>query len=160
MNSLKEVLGVLNDQDHVKEAEALAHQEGVEYVEVDEELLKQAQDYDHIGRVLAHHVFVDMVKQAVDEAMPGASEETKSDEAEKTYEKALGNEPKKCEKCGKEGCDGGESCPGKKDEGGDKPAGEGDKEETSKEAAYRAAIIDKMASDPEYVSYLVAKHYR
>jgi hypothetical protein len=149
------------EQDHVKEAEARAYEEGVEYVEVDAELLKQAQDYDHIGRVLAHHVFVDMVKQAVDESMPGASDEAKGEEAEKLYSAALGEKKEKCEKCGKEDCPGGEECPGKKEEGGEaKGEGEGEKpkEETEKEASIKAAVLDRMANDPEYVSYLVGKH--
>lgn len=62
MNSLKEVYGaLLQSEQQVKVAE---DEEQVEQY-VDGSLLKQAEDYDTVGRILAHQVFNDMVKQAM-----------------------------------------------------------------------------------------------
>lgn len=152
MNSLKEVYGAMAAQDQEKIAEARAAEAGVEYVEVDAALLKQAQDYDHIGRVLAHHVFVDMVKQAVDESMPGASEEEKSEEAKKMYDKATGEGESEEEKKKKEEAR-------RKAEEGEGEGEDEDEGESEKEAHVKQQILARMANDPEYVSHLVAKYY-
>lgn len=156
MNSLKEVFTAMQGRDHEKiaQAEAVA-QHGPEFANVDAELLKQAQDYDHIGRVLAHHVFADMIKQAMDEEMPDASEDEKKEGLEALMSAARG------EKKG----EGGEKDEGeKKDEDEGEKKGEGeekdeDEEEGEKKASVRNAILQRMASEPEYVSQLIAKHY-
>ena len=138
MQSFKDVYFAMTEQDIVKEAEAQASaQFGTDMSNVDSDLVKQAQDYDYIGRVLAHQVLGDLVKEAMDEEMPGASEDKKKEEAAKLMAKARG-------------------------EGGDKKDEEEDdeeEEETEKKASIKAAILERMAGDPDYVSHLIAKHY-
>lgn len=137
MNSLKEVLGALNEQDHVKEAQAQASEElGTDLSDANPELVKQAQDYDHIGRVLAHHVMADLVKQAMDEEAPAASDDDKKKKLEEIMSKARGEKSEEDAK--------------KDDEEG---------EESEKKASIKAAILEKMSQDPDYVSHLIAKHY-
>lgn len=131
MNSLKEVYGAIVEGDQVKMAQARAHE-----VDPDEELLKQASDYYQVGQILAHNVFADMVKQAMEEEMPNASEDEKKKKLEEVMAKARGEEPKKEEK---------------KDEK------EGEKE-GEKMASVKLQILEKMAQDPAYVSQLIAKH--
>lgn len=144
MHSLKEVFGAMQAQDHEKLAQAEAVQQyGPGFAEVDPGLLKQAQDYDYIGRVLAHNVFSDMVKEAMEEAMPGASEDDKKKEVAKILAKATGQ--------------GGEDDEDEDDDEDDE--GEDEGEESEKKAAVQAQILQRMAEDPEYVSYLVSKHY-
>jgi hypothetical protein len=82
----------------------------------------------------------------MDEEMPGASEEEKKDALSDIMAKARG-ESKKCEDCGKEECE----C--------DKEEAKGEGEEGEKKASIKAAILEKMAADPNYVSHLIAKHY-
>lgn len=149
MNSLKEVFGAMQSRDHVKVAAARAAR-GLppappSLADVDPELLKQAQDYDQIGRILAHHVFADMVKEAVDEAAPDASDEDKKKAVEEALAMARGEKKPDDEK---------------KDD--DKPK-DG---ETEKQAAVRVAkmkkkklIMKKMAEDPAYIAQLVRKYY-
>jgi len=183
MNSLKEVFTTMQGQDHVKEAQAQAVAEhGPAFANVDAELIKQAQDYDHIGRVLAHNVFADLIKQAMDEEMPEASDDDKSkglaalmakargeksddkdkdkDDKDKDKDKVEeekqamagmfgeGGDKDKCKKCSHKSCkgDGCSDCPDCK--GGEK------------EASVRDSVLRRMAQDPEYVSHLIAKHYR
>ena len=142
MNSLKEVLGALNEQDHVKEAQAQAtEQYGADFSEVNPELIKQAQDYDYIGRVLAHHVMADLVKEAVDEEAPESSEEDKKKQLAAIMAKARGEKSED---------DEGE---GEDDEDEEKG------EESEKKASIKAAILQRMSQDPNYVSHLIAKHY-
>ena len=137
MDSFKEVYEALNEQDLVKEAEAQASEHfGADMSNVDSELIKQAEDYDHIGRVLAHQVLGDLVKEAMDEEMPGASEEDKDKEKEKLMAKARGE------------------APAKKDEKEEK-----DDEETEKKASIASAIMDRMYEDPDYLNHLISKHY-
>ena len=137
MDSFKDVYFAMIEQDHVKEAAAHASEQfGYDMSNVDSELVKQAQDYDHIGRILAHQVLGDLVKEAVDEEMAGASEEEKKKEALKLMAKARGE----------------------KSEDEDEDEDE-DEEETEKKASIKAAILERMAQDPEYVSHLVSKHY-
>jgi len=140
MQSFKDVYFAMTEQDIVKEAEAQASEQfGTDMSNVDSDLVKQAQDYDYIGRVLAHQVLGDLVKEAMDEEMPEASEDKKKEEAAKLMAKARG-----------EG--GGEDEDKKKDD-------DEDEEETEKKASIKAAIMDRMAGDPDYVSHLIAKHY-
>lgn len=141
MNSLKEVYSNLTQHDHVKVAAARAAQglpPQVDMSQFDDELIKRAQDYDQIGRVLAHHVYTDLVKQALDEA--GVPEEKKEDELARLMAVARGEKPAE------------EKKEEAKDEGG-----EGEKKEAAKRAK-KKAILAKMAADPAYVSQLVAKH--
>ena len=140
MRTLKEVLGAINEADMQKEAEA----EGVEYVEVDEGLLKQAEDYDNVGRILAHTVFEDMVKQAVEEEAAEAASEgaPPSDDDKKKRLMALMAKAR------------GEA-PAKKEEGDEEKDEEGDE----KKASVKLAILDRMSQDPDYISALIAKHY-
>lgn len=145
MNSLKEVYSGLVQQDHVKVAQVRAAQglpPQVDLSQVDPGLLKQAQDYDRIGRILAQHVFVDLIKEAVDEA--GVPEEKKEDEVAKLLAMANGEKPKE---------------EAKAHEGEETPAEE-KKEEEEKKAAAKQRILAKMAQDPQYVSYLISKHAR
>ena len=135
MRSLKEVYGALTEADMEKAAEA----GGYEYVEVDEALIKQAEDYDTCGRILAHTVFEEMVKEAVEEeaaAMGGAPEEEKKKKVMALLAKARGEAPKEEEE--------------EEEEKG---------EEGEKKASIKSAILERMAHDPEYVSALIAKHY-
>lgn len=144
MQSLKEVYSGLVQQDQVKVAQVRAAQglpPQVDLSQVDPDLLKQAQDYDQIGRILARHVFVDLVKEAMDEA--GVPEEKKEEELAKVL--AMANGEKKPEDEKKEGAG---------DEKKDEPA-----PEEEKKAAAKRAILAKMARDPKYVSQLIAKHY-
>ena len=140
MDSFKDVYSAMVEQDFAKEAAAQATEEfGFDVSNVDNDLIKQAQDYDHIGRVLAHQVLGDLVKEAMDEELPGASEEKKKEEAAKLMAKARG-----------EG--GGDEK--KKDDEEDEQD-----EETEKKASITAQILERMAGDPDYVSHLISKHY-
>lgn len=146
MNSLKEVFSAMQEQDHVKEAQAQAvEQYGPDFAGADPELVKQAADYDTIGRILAHNVFSDMVKQAMDEEMPNASEEEKDKEYKKTMALARGEKSEDDE-------DEDEDEDKKKKSEGE---GEGGEE---KHAQVKAAILQRMSEDPQYVSELIAKY--
>lgn len=139
MNSLKEVYASITQQDHVKMAQArAAANDGPDMSNVDPGLLKQAQDYDHIGRILAHNVFADMLKTATEETMPDASDEEKAKALAALL--AAANGEKKPEGEGEEKAE-------------EKPA------EEEKKASVKAAILQRMAQDPEYVSHLVGKYY-
>jgi hypothetical protein len=136
MDSMKDVYFAMTEQDIVKEAEAYASEQfGTDMSNVDGELVKQAQDYDHIGRILAHQVLGDLVKEAMDEEMPAASEEKKKEEAAKLMAKARGES-----------------------KGEDEEEDEED-EDTEKKASIQAAILERMGQDPDYVSHLVSKYY-
>lgn len=139
MASLKDVYSTLVSQDQEKLAQAqVVENYGEAFVGVDNELLKQAEDYDHIGRTLAHGVMGDLLKEAVDDEMPEAGEEEKKKKLMALMAKARG-EPQ------------GEG--GKEDE-------EGSKEEAAEKKAYVAsAVLAKMAQDPEYTQQLLAKYY-
>lgn len=155
MESLKEVYGALTDQDHVKEAQAQAtEQYGADFAGVDPELIKQAQDYDHIGRVLAHHVMTDLVKEALDEEAPGADEDEKENALAGIMAKARGEKSEDDKDEDKESDEYKKKMKAKESEG----EGEGG-EEGEKKASIKAAILDRMAQDPGYVSHLIAKHY-
>ena len=138
MSSLKDVYQSLVAVDHEKTARAqVAQTYGNEFADVNPELIKQAQDYDYVGRVLAHNVFSDLVKQAMDEDMPEASDEEKKKKLMALMAKARG-------------------------EGGGEEESE-DKEESDEEAEKKAhvagLVLQRMSQDPEYVSALVAKYY-
>ena len=150
MNTLKEAYGALVEQDQVKIAEAQASEEmGADLSGVDEDLIKQAQSYDTIGRVMAHHAFADLVKEAIDEEMAGEPEDKKKEELSKILAKARGEGPAEGE---------GEGEKKKKKPEGDEDEGEGEGEGDEKKAHVRQAILDKMASDPDYAAYLAAKY--
>jgi len=136
MNSLKEVYATIAHQDHIKVAQYNDQYGEPDYEGIDEGLLKQAQDYDHIGRILAHDVFADMLKTAADEMLPGASDEEKAKALAALLAMANGKQP--------EG-------------GGEEEDEEGEQEE--KKASIRAAVLHRMSQDPEYVSALVGKYY-
>lgn len=137
MASLKDVYAAMIDHDHVKEAQARAyHQMGPDFAQADPELLKQAQDYDYIGRVMAHQAMTDLLKQAAEEEMPAASEEEKKRKVLEMMAQARG-----------EG--------GAKKEG---PPGEKSEDEEEKKASVRSAILDRMAEDPHYLAAMVAKY--
>lgn len=135
MNSLKEVYGALVTADHEK----VAAESPAEY---DEAMVKQAEEYYQVGQILADHVFADLVKEAVDAEMPAAPEEEKKDKVQELLAKARGEAPKE----------------EKKKEGEEEEEEESEGEE--KKAHLKAAILQRMAQDPEYVSALVAKHYQ
>jgi hypothetical protein len=138
MNSLKEVYSAMAEQDHVKVAQQQAvEQYGTDFADVDPELVKQAQDYDTVGRIMAHNVFGDLVKEAVDEAMPFASEEDKKKETKKVVAKAKGE---------------------KSDDDDDDKDEKSDDEGSEKQAQIRDAVLARMQEDPEYVSYLLSKY--
>ena len=140
MNSLKEVYANIAHQDHVKVAQVRADRGQVNTSDVDPGLLKQAQDYDAIGRILAHNVFGDMLKTALDESAPDASDEEKAKALAALLAAASGEKPKES------------------DESDDEAAA--DKDETSeKKAAVKAAVLKRMAKDPKYVSHLVGKYH-
>lgn len=144
MNSLKAAYMAIIEQDHVKEAQAQATaQYGADFSDVNPELIKQAQDYDYIGRVLAHHVMADLVKEAMDEEMPEASDEEKKKGLEAIMAKARGEKSETS------------------DEEKKKKEGSSDEEEATKEkkASIKASILQRMGQDPNYVSYLISKHY-
>jgi hypothetical protein len=137
MNSLKEVYASIAQQDHVKVAQARAVETGMPDLSgVDPGLIKQAQDYDHIGRILAHNVFADMLKTALDESAPEASDEEKALALAAMLAAANGEKPKE-------------------EEGKD----EEKSEQEEKKASIKAAILQRMAQDPEYVSAMVGKYY-
>ena len=142
MNSLKEVFSALQEQDHVKEAQAQAVQQyGPDFAGADPDLVKQAADYDSIGRILAHNVFSDMVKQAMDEEMPDASDDEKKKEYDKTMAMARG-----------------EKSEDKKEDKDKEKKKEGEGEGEEKHAQVKAAILRRMGEDPAYVSELIAKY--
>ena len=144
METMKEVLENLYAEDQVKIASAEAEEQlGVPLAGVDPELVKQAQEYDFIGRVLAHNAFADLVKEALDEEMAGEPEDKKKEALQSILAKARGDKKPEDEK---------------KPEGDKKPADKEDEEEAEKKAAVRQAVLDKMASDPEYAAYLAAKY--
>ena len=89
--SMQDQYEALVGLDLVKQAEAEASaQLGGNFAGADPELIKQAQDYDYIGRRLAHEVLTDLVKEALDEEMPDSSEEEKKKEGKKIMAKARG----------------------------------------------------------------------
>lgn len=134
MDSLKEVYFAMAEQDHTKLAQAQAvEQYGSEFIDVDPELIKQAEDYDTVGRIMAHNVFNDMVKEAVDEEMIGAPEEEKKKEVAKLIAKAKGEAPPEGEK-------------------------EEEEPESEKKASIRNAVLHRMQQDPAYVSHLLSKY--
>jgi len=156
MNSLKEVFGAMQSRDHekvaqVRAAQGLPAQPDISHADPD--LIKQAQDYDAIGRTLAHHVFADMVKQAVDEAMPGASEGDKKSAFEEAMAEAMSG--KKAKKEGEDESEYEERKPSEGDE--EKKDGE-EKTSAAKMKAKKKKILAKMAQDPQYVARLVAKY--
>lgn len=133
MPSLKDMYNVLVDADQEKIAEAqIAAEYGEEFVGVDEDLIKQAEDYDTVGRILAHNVFGDLVKEAVEDEMPQAPDEEKKKKLMAIMAKARGEAPPKDE--------------------------EGEEEE-EKKAHVASLVLERMSEDPEYVSALVAKYY-
>jgi len=140
MQSLKDVYFAMVEEDHTKMAQARAVQQyGHDFSDVDPGLLKQAQDYDTIGRIMAHNVFTDLVKEAMDEAMPGASEEEKKKEVEKVLAKATGQ--------------GGDEEDEEEEE-----EDEEESEDSEKKASVKIAVLRRMQQDPEYVSYLLSKY--
>lgn len=134
MNSLKDVYSTMVERD-MEKAAAYVEQQG--YAEVDEDMVKQAQDYDHIGRILAHNVFTDMLKTAMDETSPEMTDEEKAKALAAMLAMANGQAPAKKEE---------------------------ESEESEKKAAakanVKAAVLARMAKDPKYVSHLVGKHSR
>ncbi|MBP9826354.1 MAG: hypothetical protein KBF21_19155 [Thermoanaerobaculia bacterium] len=162
MNSLKAVFGAMQSRDHEKVAQVRASQ-GLprerDLSQVDPGLLKQAQDYDHIGRVLAHNVFADMVKTAVEEALPGASEADKKSAFEEAMESAMSG--KKKEK--KEGTDEEDDAEyEEKTEPREEKKEEGEEKTSAAKVkvmkAKKKKILAKMAADPKYMSALVNKY--
>jgi hypothetical protein len=156
MNSLKEVFSAVTARDHekvaqVRVAQGLPAQPDLSHTDPD--LIKQAQDYDSIGRTLAHHVFADMVKQAVDEAMPDASEGDKKSAFEEAMAEAMSG--KKAKKEGEDESEYEERKPSSGDE--EKKDGE-EKTSAAKLKAKKKKILAKMAQDPQYVARLVAKY--
>ena len=140
MNSFKEVYSSLVEHDHVKVAQVRASQglpPQIDLEQVDPELLKQAQDYDHVGRVLAHNVMGDLIKEALDaEGVPPESQDAM---VEALLAAARGEAP-----AGEE----------KKEPTAEEKKGE------EKKAFAKRRILNKMANDPAYVSYLISKHTR
>lgn len=139
MNSLKEVYNNLAHQDHEKVAQYNADHGIQDYSDIDADLLKQAQDYDSIGRIMAHNAFGDMLKQAAEDALPGVSEEDKA-KAIAALLAAANNEPSAV-------TDEDE------DEEGTAPS------VAEKKASIRDAVLERMAQDPAYVAQLVGKYY-
>ena len=145
MNSLKEVYANITHQDHVKVAQARPQQVQAAPTSIDGALLKQAQDYDSIGRILAHNVFGDMLKTALDESAPGASDEEKAKALALLLAAANGEKPAESE------------------EDEDEAAADKDEATEKKAAAKKAvkkAIIAKMGKDPKYAAALVGKYTR
>lgn len=149
MDSLKEVFNGMQQLDHVKVAQARAAQglpPVVDLSHVDPALIKQAQDYDHIGRILAHRAFFDMLKEAVD-ASP-IPDDKKDEELQRLMASANGEKKDDKDK--------------KKDEDkGDDKEPEGEKKEAAKKAVMmkkKKKILAKMAEDPNYVAHLIAKY--
>jgi hypothetical protein len=145
MQSLKEVFNGMQALDHVKVAQVRAAQglpPQVDLSQVDPALLKQAQDYDQIGRILAHRAFADMLKEAID-ASP-IPDDKKDEELARLMGQANG-EKKKDEK--------------KEDDKDKKDEPEGEKKEAAKKAVMKKKkeILAKMAQDPNYVAHLIAK---
>jgi len=139
MNSLKEVYAGIAQQDHVKVAQARdTHVESADYSDVDAGLMKQAQDYDNVGRILAHNVFSDMLKTALDESAPGAGDEEKAKALVALLAAANGE---------------------KAAEGEDEDESEEKSEEGEKKASAKEAILRRMSQDPQYVAHLVGKYY-
>jgi hypothetical protein len=139
MHSMQAVYQAMVEMDHVKEAQAnAARRYGPSFAEADPGLLKTAEEYDTIGRVLARHVFADMVKQALDEE-GGMTEEEKAKRLAALMGRATG------------------AGTAAKEEEEEKKEGEEPGEE--KKAAVKAAILQRMAEDPNYVSHLISKHY-
>ena len=133
MNSLKEVFGAMVSRDHVKVAQARVAA-GLpppppDLSQAPPELVKQAQDYDQIGRILAHNVFSDLVQEELDKtAMPGPEKARMHGEM---MAAARGQRKRKSAA----------------------PTGH-----EAKVAAAKKKILQRMAKDPGMVSKLVAKH--
>ena len=174
--SMQDQYEALVGLDLVKQAEVEASaQLGGDFSGAHPELIKQAQDYDYIGRRLAHEVLADLVKEAMDEEMPNASEEEKKKEGDKVMAKARGEKSEDDkddkEKMDKEGMpsdpDSEEykkmmSDPEARKKYKEKMRGdakEDDSEHAEKKAAVEAAVIRKMGEDPAYLSHLISKHY-
>jgi len=145
MDSLKSVYNAIAEQDFEKAAQAqIVEDYGPSFADADPELVKQAADYDHIGRILAHSVFTDLVKEAMDEEMPNASEDEKKKVTNKIVAKAKGEKSEDDDD----------------DEYKEKMKKDDKKEdESEKTAAYRQAVLQRMYEDPEYVQALIAKHF-
>lgn len=91
--SMQDQYEALVGLDLVKQAEAEASMQlGGNFAGANLELVKTAQDYDYIGRRLAHEVLTDLVKEALDEEMPDSSEEEKKKEGKKIMAKARGED--------------------------------------------------------------------
>lgn len=143
MNSLKEVYGNMVQRDHEKVAQArAAHGLPPAMDQYSPELVKQAQAYDQIGRIMAHQAYVDLIKQAMDEA--GIPPEMQEEELAKLLAGGEKKEEKKEESKAEEK---------EKEEGG-----EAKEAMARKRLAAKKKIMAKMAQDPEYVSRLIAKY--
>lgn len=145
--SLRSIYNGMVELDFEKSAQAqVVNEYGPAFADADPDMIKKAADYDYAGRVLAHTVFTDLVKEAVDEEMPYASEDEKKKETDKVVAKAKGEKSEEDDEEYK-----------KKMKGKDGKDGEEDGE-SEKTAALQHAILERMHNDPEYVQALIAKH--
>jgi hypothetical protein len=137
--SLKSVFNkmVVADQEKIASARAAA---GLpppppDVSQFDPALMKQAQDYDEIGRILARNVFSDLLQEELDKtAMPVPQKKA-------MHENMMA------------------VATGKKKRAAAPPTGHAPDHE-AKVAAAKKKILARMAKDPGYVSKLVAKHQR
>lgn len=153
MNSLKEVYGTMLQHDHEKVAQVRASQglaPQVDLSQVDPALLKQAQHYDQIGRMLGRQAYIDQVKIALDEA--GVPADKQEDELARILAGGEKKDEKSDEDKKKDEDKKGDAAPGE---------GEGEKKEAAKRKMIaKKKILAKMAQDPAYVSRLISKHIR
>ena len=124
MKSLKEVYASLTEVEKQAAAQENATPEQLWENLSDQEKLawQQAQDYDQVGRILAHQVYDGLAKEAAAYPSVGHGEGT-------VHEDGQPCSPD-CEVV----------------------------VEYEKHAALRQLVLDKMASDPNYVAQLIAKH--
>lgn len=154
MKSLKEVYGNMVQRDHEKVAQHRADQGLPPTLDrFPQELVKQAQAYDEIGRVMARQAYVDLIKQALDEA--GVPPEKQEDELKKLLSGDAGKDAEKKDEEKKDDGSSGDKSDEKKDDSSSDGA---TKEAARKKLIAKKKILAKMARDPNYVSQLIAKH--
>ncbi|RKX67339.1 MAG: hypothetical protein DRP42_00645 [Tenericutes bacterium] len=140
MATLAQIFGTMTEQDVVKEAQVEELDEGVQY---DEDTLEKAAEYDEIGRRLAHQMWdqvqgdPDLFKEAMGDQLPPALAAV----AAKASGKAEEKEEEKSEK---------------KDEGDEDD--EEDKKKLEKLQEKKAAVLQAMQDDDEYLGYILDKY--
>jgi hypothetical protein len=128
MKSLREAYQAITAKDQEKVA-AVQQQTQQQTLDAPPELIKQAAEWDAVGRELAHHTFIEMMKEAAEDMPSGHG-------PGKKHEDGMPCTPE-CPKFAEEALSGAEG---------------------EKRASAKAEILERMAQDPAYVAQLIQKH--